>query len=286
LTGGSFGSVWRVDLADGRRTVLKSAPEPDAKILIYEAGMLAEEANYLRLAAQIADVPTAELLYLDDDILFMTCLPGVPMASLPASVDTSGLRAECGAAIARLHGLAGPRFGYAGDRPNATTWPVAFAAIMEAVLDDAVTWNVPLPVPPSAVRAAVDAHRTLLAAVTTPSLLHFDLWDGNVMVEDDHLSGLVDGERYLFGDPLVDFVSPALFRDIGETPDDPFVRGYDRVRALQIDAGVRRRLWLYQLYLYLLMIVEYPSRGMSVADDPERWDLLCDLVRTRVSLLS
>ena len=106
------------------------------------------------------------------------------------------------------------------------------------------------------------------------------------LAADGHLTGLVDGERYLFGDPMVDFASPALFQDMLEDPDHPFLRGYDRVRPLKIDDGVRRRLWLCQLYLYLLMIVEYPSRGMVPAEDPDRWNLLCDLVRTRVALLA
>jgi fructosamine-3-kinase len=265
LSGGSFGSVWRVDLADGRSTVMKAAPAAGAKLLTYEADMLAEEANYLRLAGAVADVPTAELLYADDDFVFMTRLPGTPLAGRTG--DTSVIRAEAGAAIARLHAVTGERFGYHGDRPHAATWPDAFAAMIAAMLADAVTWGVELPVPAHEIEAAVHARRDVLAAVTTPTLVHFDLWDGNVLTEDGHLSGLVDGERYLWGDPLVDFVSPAIFDDIFATPDHPFVRGYREVRPFTIDEGVRIRVRLYRAYLYLLMIVEHPSRGKDQRGD-------------------
>jgi hypothetical protein len=68
LSGGSFGSVWRVDLADGRRTVLKIGADPDARVLTYERGMLAEEANYLRVvAAGAPDLPVARVLHEADE---------------------------------------------------------------------------------------------------------------------------------------------------------------------------------------------------------------------------
>lgn len=278
LGGGSFGSVWRVDLADGRRTVLKSAPRPGARLLRYEAGMLAAEAGYLRLAAGVPGVPAPRLLHEADDWLFMTLLPGVALPDLPPGMDTAGVRRECGATVARLHAVTGDYFGYPGDRPRAATWPEAMAAIFEALLADAADFEVTLPVPPAAIRAVVADHHDLLATVTTPSLLHWDLWDGNVLVTRDtagpRLSGLVDGERYMWGDPLVDFVSPALMRDILETPDDPFVAGYRERRAVTLDADAHRRLRLYQLHLYLLMLIEYPSRGMSREDPPGRWEAI------------
>jgi fructosamine-3-kinase len=291
FTGGSFGSVWRVDLADRGPVVLKISATPDAGLLTYERGMLAEEANYLRTAAAGAPaLPIARVLHQADDWLFMTLLPGTPLPSLPPGTDTTRVREECGAAIARLHRVTGDRFGYPGDRPSAANWPDAFAAMIDAILHDAVIWGVALPVSPDRVRAAVRAHRGLLAAVTRAAFVHFDLWDGNVLATVDgdgtHLSGLVDGERYLFGDPLVDFASPALFADLLDPPGHPFLLGYTSLTPLAVDEGVRRRLWLYQLYLYLIMIVEYPSRGMTPGADPDRWALLGRLVTDLVDRLT
>jgi aminoglycoside phosphotransferase (APT) family kinase protein len=80
--------------------------------------------------------------------------------------------------------------------------------------------------------------------------------DGNVLGDRDGLTGLVDGERWLWGDPLVDFVSPALFRRIEDEPDRPFLAGHGPV---VLDP---RRLGLYRVHLALLMLVEMPGRGM------------------------
>jgi fructosamine-3-kinase len=287
LSGGGFGTVWRVDLADGRQTVLKVGPAPEVRLLAYEAGMVGAEADYLRLVAERApEVPTPRLLHQGRDWLFMTLVPGTPLPSLPADTDAATVRYECGAAVARLHAVSGDRFGYTGPRPHADTWPAAFTAMVEALLDDAVAWQVTLPVGPDRVRATVAAHQGVLATVATPTLVHFDLWDGNVLGSPDgRLEGLVDGERYLYGDPLIDFASPALFRDIFDEPDHPFLRGYRSVRPFTVDSDVRRRAWLYQLYLYLVMTVEFPSRGMTTISHAGRWARLGDLLENLLSTL-
>jgi fructosamine-3-kinase len=287
LTGGGFATVWRLDLADGRQTVLKVGPAPTAKLLTYEAGMVRAEADYLCLVAEHApDVPVPRLLHRGDDWLFMTLVPGTPLPLLPPGTDIARVRFECGAAVARLHAVTGDRFGYPGPRPHADTWPDAFMAMVEALLHDAVAWQVELPVDPDRIRAAVNAHGALLGTVTTAALLHFDLWDGNVLAAaDGRLTGLVDGERYLFGDPLLDFASAALYRDVFDEPDHPYLLGYWSVRPFTVDDGVRRRAWLCQLYLYLLMFVEMPSRGMMMPASRERRDRLTTLLHSLLARL-
>jgi fructosamine-3-kinase len=124
--------------------------------------------------------------------------------------------------------------------------------------------------------------------VRRPALLHFDGWAGNVLAIDGpdgtpRLSGLVDGERHLWGDPLMDLVSPLLFRRTEDEPDDPLVRAYRTVAPFPFDAAVRRRLGLYRLYLYLLMTVEMPSRGITGASDPGRVARLAELLDQELS---
>ena len=108
--------------------------------------------------------------------------------------------------------------------------------------------------PTAAVNAVLARGVDDLARVRVPALVHFDLWDGNVLsIMDDagvsRLSGLVDGERYLYGDPLIDFVSPLLGGRIEEVPDHPLRRGYASVYPVDLDASARRRLAMYRVYL-------------------------------------
>lgn len=269
LSGGGFAAVWRVALSDGREVVLKVGPDPQTRLLRYERGMLAAEARVLRRAAGV--LPVAPVLAADDRWLFTGLLPGEP---LDRAEDTATAREDLGAVIAGLHRIGGDRFGYDAGRTGGSTWPDAFGAIVEDLLADAVDWAVDLPVPAPTIRALLDRHHDALARVRRPALLWFDLWDGNALVAPDpdgrlRLTGLVDGERYLHGDPLFDFVSP-LLNFAGPRPwhavdGHPFTRGYG---AVEHDA---RRLALYQLHLLLVMTVEAPSRGITRAGSPRRY---------------
>ncbi|MDX5458721.1 phosphotransferase family protein [Micromonospora tulbaghiae] len=298
LTGGGFAAVWWVRLTDGREVVLKVGPPPHVPLLRYERDMIGAEAHYLRLVADRAPgVPTPALLHHGadpglGDWLLMARLPGRTLWDLTqAGADVGPLRAEFGRALAALHTVTGERYGYDGDRASGATWRGAYTAMVDDMLADAADWSVPLPVPASRIRELVARHAAVLDAVRRPALLHFDGWAGNVLAVDGpdgtpRLTGLVDGERYLWGDPLMDLVSPLLFRRAEDEPDDPLVRAYRAAAPFPLDAGARRRLGLYRLYLYLLMTVEMPSRNITADNDPGRVALLAELLDAELADLA
>ncbi|GIM91770.1 phosphotransferase family protein [Paractinoplanes toevensis] len=257
LSGGTFAAVWKAGLDDGRQVVVKVGPPESARMLRYEAGMIPAEAEYFSMvAAHVPDVPVPAVLAATPGWIITSLLPGTPLTGH----DSARARAECGAAVRRVHTITGDHFGYTGDRASGADWPTAFQAIIDDLRADAADWNVPLP----PLDGVVARHRDVLAAVTRPALLHFDLWDGNVLVgPDGALTGLVDGERYLYGDPLLDLVSPAIRHRIEEMPDHPFLAGY---RPAPFDESARVRLTLYRIHLYTLMIAEGPSRGIQLTD--------------------
>jgi phosphotransferase family enzyme len=291
LSGGGFAAVWRAKLVDGREVVVKVGPPATARLLAYEAGLIRREAEYFRLVADHAPVPA--VLAASDDWIVTTLLPGHPLTS----GDSPRARAQLGAVVAGIHTLTGPHFGYisdpaalsgprdasrlghislpghnsgpTGERASGRDWPTAFLAMVAALRADAAAWDVPLP----PLDGVVERHTDVLAEVTRPALLHFDLWDGNVLVgPSGELTGLVDGERYLYGDPLLDLVSPALFRRIEDSPDHPFLLGYGLTR---FDRSARIRLALYRLHLYVLMLAEGPSRGIGHDRHDRVTRLLC-----------
>ncbi|AGL19955.1 aminoglycoside phosphotransferase [Actinoplanes sp. N902-109] len=276
MSGGSFAAVWLAELADGRSVVVKAGPLEGVPLLRYEHGLIEAEAAYYRLVRDVAPVP--EVLHVADDWLAVTHLPGRPLTGID---DSAEIRVQLGATVARIHELSGPVFGYVeGGRAHGPDWPTAFTAMMAELLADARDWAVPLP---AGIAATVERHRPVLALATRPALLHFDLWDGNVLAADGRLSGLVDGERYLYGDPLLDLVSPALFHRIEEEPDHPFLRGYTAATGLTLDDAARTRLALYRLHLYTLMVTECPSRGQAVGG--ERYAFLTQLLDGELQML-
>ncbi|MEV0567868.1 aminoglycoside phosphotransferase family protein [Dactylosporangium sp. NPDC050588] len=269
LSGGTFAAVWRATLDDGREVVAKVGPPPEVPLLRYERGVIAAEARYYRtVAANTAHVPVPPVLHADDDVVVVGLLPGRPLTELPDETAGEAVREQLGVALRHLHGVTGPHFGYEGDgRASGATWAAAFTAMTADLLADAADWEVALPVPAGEVLATIERHAGVLAEVERPALVHFDLWDGNVLCEAagsaSRLTGLVDGERYFWGDPLYDFVSTAIGRRMEELPEHPVLRGYYGATPHTFTPSQRLRLMLYRMQFAVLLLAEMPSRGIT-----------------------
>ncbi|GGN17583.1 phosphotransferase family protein [Streptomyces fuscichromogenes] len=273
LTDGWFNAAYLVRLDDGRAAVVKLAPPAEAPVLRYERGIMGTEAMVYRRLAGLADgaVPAPELLHRGTGFLAVSVLEGTPWDKaaerLPAATEAA-LRRELGAVTARLHTLTSEdgRFGYPAPEAelSAADWRTAFTAMVDAVLEDAVRWGSDLGVPAAGIRDLVAEGGQALDEVTEPRLVHFDLWPGNIFVDDradaPRITGLIDHERAFWGDPAAELVSLEFGGDIG--PDSDLMAGY-RAAGGRLDhsPAVRRRLALYGLYLGLILVVECGPRG-------------------------
>jgi aminoglycoside phosphotransferase (APT) family kinase protein len=201
----------------------------------------------------------------------MTACPGDPWDGSVTESEQAYLRAELGRQIAALHRVTGTAFGYPSGAlgPLAPDWRTAFSAMLEAILDDARRFGARLPGPVDEVARTLEAAHGALDEVTVPALVHFDLWDGNILVERSadsvRIGGLIDGERMFWGDPLAEFVSLALLGDIRK--DEAFLSGYrEGGGRAEFDRPALLRLALYRAYLYLIMLVETVPRAMGEGD--------------------
>ena len=188
LDGGTFNSVYRVALTDGGKLILKAAPPPEMPVLRHEHELLRSEALLYALAAgrQIGGVPA--VVYDGGEFLLMTELPGQPWPMAEDQLSDSqrqGLRADVGRLVAGLHTITGTGFGYPSHAlgPLAPTWRAAFGGMLDAVLADAESFGATLPHPAGMIRDLTAAHAGALDEVTTPVLVHYDLWDGNILVD-------------------------------------------------------------------------------------------------------
>jgi aminoglycoside phosphotransferase (APT) family kinase protein len=278
FTDGTFNTAYRIELAGAAGLVLKIAPTPGGPLLTYEGGIMATEMLFYQRVTAEGTVPVPRVVHasfdrtlINSDHLLMTMCPGRNMYSLRkeiGSVDRARLRWEIGGLVAALHRITGTAFGYPAEAvaPLSADWRSAFLAMVHAILGDAIRYGYELPRPVDEIAALVRANARVLDDVTVPVLVHFDLWDGNILVDTSRpeptIGGFVDGERAFWGDPVADFVSLALFGDIED--DAAFLAGY-RAAGGQVtfDASCRRRLALYGTYLDLLMLVEGAPRAYS-----------------------
>lgn len=296
LTDGFANAVWRLGLDDGRQVVLKLGPPPDLRMLTYERHLLRTEAMVYHLA-QPAGLPMPTLMRaaFDDpeiggDYLILSALDGVPWNRATLTPAQEGaLRFELGRHLARLHAIPGTGvFGYPYAGLTGQTWREAFLVMVGAMLDDAVYYGTPLPRTIVEIAGLVHMNAHVLDEVVTPSLVHFDVWPGNVFLDADlRIQALIDHERAFWGDPLADFITPTIFGELRE--DDPLLAGYrDEGGPLTLDAAARTRMTLYRVYLYLIMLVEngprqYPEESYARIRDLTTRSLAgcLDLLRVR-----
>lgn len=278
LSGGTYNTVEELLLDDGTRYVLKTAPAATVPGMRYERGLLVSEVEFYRAAAE-ADVAAPRVVAVGEEAdvphLLMTACPGEPWDDSVTEPERSVLRRELGRQLARLHTVTGPGYGYPSGAlgPLAPDWRTAVTGMIEAVLDDARYYLARLPRSVDQITYMVEAAYPALDEVAVPALVHFDLWDGNILVDrpdggEARIGGLIDGERMFWGDPLADFVSLALLGNIQK--DEAFLAGYREAGGrAEFDTPARLRLALYRAYLYLIMLVETNPRAVDV--EHERW---------------
>ncbi len=296
-TGGTYNTVTRVTLTDGRDWVVKTPP-PHTAALRYERDLLVNEVAFYTAAARSGSPTIPRVVRGEPDpssptgaYLVMTARPGRPWHEVSMTEGGTGggdearLRRELGQLVGRLHTVAEPSgpgsgFGYPAEPfgPLAPTWRTAFTAMTEAVLADAETYRARLPYPVGRIRTVLAGAAHALDEVTRPALVHFDLWPGNLLVTGEPgartIGGIIDGERMFWGDPVADFVSLALFGDIERDRD--FLDGYAQSSGGEVEftESLRTRYALYRAYLCLIMLVETVPRGL----DPEAADETRELV--------
>lgn len=293
-----------VELDDGSTVVVKTGvPDDDPSLLRYERSLLRAEIDFLERAAALPDVPSPRVLLTDStrrhtqlDVMVTDLRPGVSWQTSRSEMGPDATRRAgetVGKAFAQLHTVTARRFGYpeSGSGLGGATWPEAFATMTEALLDDSARWDVE--VDADRVREAVRSSSDALAQVDTPCMVHMDLWPGNVILDPatGEVTGIVDFERGLYADPLMDFVGAEPFLTGPLSPD--LLAGYAAAGGhLPVDASAGtateftveadRRITLYRLYLTLLMTIEVIPRQF----DWEGLDEYVDhLVRDREVLL-
>ncbi|RAU93199.1 phosphotransferase family protein [Paenibacillus sp. YN15] len=270
LSDGWANTAYRVRLQDGRRMVLKLAPLPEVKQMRYEVKLMQTEVDMLKRLEGVLPVPRVFVYdnsrsLVASDYFFMEHLDGTPYNKLKPSLspeEREAVELQLGRYNRTLNEVRGERFGlYAAPAAAEVGWFEVFRGLVEDVLEDGKEMSVDLPVPEQEVLALVEGSRCALDEVTEPRLVHWDLWDGNVFVRDGRIAGLIDFERAMWGDPLIE----AYFRN--GTLTEAFRQGYG---LEAFSAAQEARVMLYDLYLDLIMHIERPFRQFA-SPDHEAW---------------
>jgi len=251
-----------ISLDNGQVVVLKIAPTNVDKTLRCEQDLLMAEVQALRLVEELRNVPVPRVLACDTscslapaDYFIMEFMPGTPYNKVKdqySEAEQSGIEQQLGAYNRRINEIKGEKFGYFSEKkPKYSTWKEAFLSLMDDLLTDGKEAGVSLPIDYDGLAQLIMEKSDVLNDVNEPVLIHWDLWDGNVFVEEGRITAIIDFERSLWADPLMEH----YFSHFNYTPG--FVRGYGR--AITTDSERKRRS-LYDLYFDLVLWIECTYR--------------------------
>lgn len=275
LTEGFFNAAYTIELSDGHVCVLKVAPPASVRVLRYEQQIMSAEVEVMRLVRQSTTMPVPAIYafdtsrqILDSPYFLMEFVPGVSLHKLRPTLSPAEQQAidrAMGAYLRQMNDITGQTFGYAvPSAPRYSSWAEAFQQMLEDVLVDGEALAIPLPLPYGELRQRLSEQSNVLTDVTTPGLVHWDLWDGNIMIDPATraVTGVLDFERALWGDPLMEF----QFQTMDAQPD--FATGYGH--PMLATPRARQRRVLYNIYLYLIMVIECTYRQYPTQDQ-ELW---------------
>lgn len=282
LTHGCFNAAYKIGLNDDREVILKISPSKNIKVLRYEKDIMNTEVTVLRMLKDVIPVPevyyydkTMEII--DSEYFFLECLKGQPYNTIKGELTEEqrhSIEVELGSYNKKINEITDDNFGYFDLNRRASKWSTFFNSIVLDILEDGIECDIELSVPYEDIKKIILDNFEVLDEVTVPRLVHWDLWDGNVFIKDGKIEGLIDCERALYGDPLIEF----YFSDFHDSTS--FCEGYGSV--LPITEGEKIRRILYNIYLYLIMAIEYTYRGY---DDEEHREWVLKSLKDEVDKL-
>jgi fructosamine-3-kinase len=214
-----------VRLEDGRRLAVKARTTASGPSLELEGYMLGELARLSALPVPHVHVAAPDLLVMD-------------FIANDGGAITDAAERHAGELIAALHATPREHFGYARDtligplpQPNPTSsrWIPFFRDHRLMHMANAARTEGRLP-PALFGRIERLAERLddYLIEPAFPSLLHGDLWTGNVLVKGSRIAGFVDPAIY-HGHPEIELAFTTMFGTFGK----PFFEAYESLSPLE-----------------------------------------------------
>lgn len=257
LTEGMFNAAYHIDFMDDSASILKISAASEEGLLSNEINLMQAEVNAMELlrghgvpfvpAVQYSDFSRTRC---SGTFFFMEVMPGRSLSSCKHELSEetiSTVMREVGQFQRLTTDFHRTRFGLAGDKRQFDSLYDLVHYMFSNVLGDAARGGVDLGFKRCVLRTRLGRDRACFDEVKIPSLVHLDMWDGNIFVHEGHLSGVIDWERALWGDPFMD----DRFRTQSQHP--AFLKSYGKTSFTP--AEKRRLLW-YDVFLYVTMLTE------------------------------
>jgi fructosamine-3-kinase len=266
LGGGHYNDAYIVE-GEGEKYVLRVAPPDTKPKLFYEMDMMHSEPGLHSVVRSKTDVPAPAVAHhdfsrqdLDRDFIVMEFLPG----------RTGGCDdRDLGQYVRQLHEVRGDHYGYPErEAPTGESWPELFREYVRLIFDDCLQAGAINEEEHSRFLQLYDNRWDAMEAKDVePRLLHLDLWSANILTRNGRITGLLDFDRGLYGDPELEF---AVLDTYGFTTRE-FFAGYGKDRPRGPEASTRRNLYIvYELIKYAFIRLARRNKRAVARDFVDR----------------
>ncbi|CCO33452.1 aminoglycoside phosphotransferase [Rhizoctonia solani AG-1 IB] len=287
FTSGCYNAAYHVVTEHGQ-WVLKVAPKPTVKVLRYEHNILDAEVRVLNILSNYTTplrIPKVHRFdqrckLIEAPYAIIDYIPGENLDKVRKELDKNDERRIdqamgrhlrfCNEITRSNSGDDRPdgsisEFGLCAiDAPRYPTWREAFDAFITSLLADAQDASVP-DIPHDEIQQLLTLHASAFDEVNEPRLVVWDQWDGNVLIsfadqsnkQGGSVSGTIDYERALWGDPLMETTFRALKAPVA------LVEAYGAYKPEELTTSQRIRRMFYDLHLSLIWVIEVTFRGIQ-----------------------
>lgn len=273
LTGGEFNVAYMIYTENGNY-ILKIGPDKNTLTLTYEKGIMDTELWAYEQIHKNTDVKIPDIIHSGHEIIgnhwfVMSELQGKLLCDADlTSEQMYHWQYQFGQALAQIHNITNDRYGYMQIGLH-DTWKDAYYDMIFTLIEDADKQGNTLP-ELSRILRFIRKWECALDDVKTPRLIHYDLFNNNVFIDDEgDFAGLIDTERSFFGDYYADFFAIDFLGYVENNKG--LVDGYNSAAAEKIEftPHARARVALARLLLGLIMFTEGTTR--LALSDPQHW---------------
>lgn len=259
LSGGLKNAVYLLD--DGiEKFVLKIAPKDESKMITADRNILWWEAKMLKLMNE-HNIPAPKFIAYDDSknicespYILMSYIKGRNYLEIKESLSSEEIKNiefQLGIISKKICSIKGKTF-FLPSQPNKKfNNNFEFTLnLFELLLNDAQSKNMNLGNDTyNVIKNIIISKKDSLNKITNLCLNHTDIWDGNVIVNNGNVEGIVDFTDLYICDELMTF----YFHTIDGIDKKEFLSGYGK-EELTHDEKIR--IEIYRMYVLLKMIVE------------------------------
>lgn len=264
LTEGMFNVAYSVSFEDGSGSILKVAPPNTEGLLSNEINLMSAEVQAMQNMRKYDFVPIAEVQAYDvskrlcnSDYLIMERIEGENWIFIKDEMSEEvkdRIYYEIGKIQKNMSEIKGEAFGLLGDGRRFDSCYDFFCMLLQNVLNDVEAKNIRIGETKHSIMEQLEKDKKVFEEVKVPTFVHWDMWEGNIFVRDNHVSGVIDWERAMWGEPFMD----DRFRH--HSRNETFLKGFGKTEFSEKE---ERRLYWYDLFLYITMIAEVTYRQYS-----------------------